>query len=103
MSKCTTKFYIISSISNSMEFASKFLYFTLLGAIALLSCSHLAQSVGHDSSIGFCNDITWGRSAPMMTKVVHKQNNRLFRSVLGRKVELTLRFPEVKEIRQCDF
>lgn len=94
------KFYIISSINNNniMEFASKFLQFTLLGVIALLSCSHLTQSVGHDTSIGFCNDITWGRSAPLMTKVVHKQNNRLFRTVFGRKIELSLRFPEVIKI-----
>lgn len=76
-----------------MEFTPKYLYSSLLGVIALLSCAHVTQSVGHDYNVGFCTDIVWNRSVPLTTKVVHKNNNRAF-SVF-RKIELELRFPEV--------
>lgn len=76
-----------------MEFTSKYLYSSLLGVIALLSWAHMTQSVGHDYNVGFCSDIVWNRSVPLATKVVHKSNNRMFRTF--RKIELELRFPEV--------
>lgn len=85
--------------NNNMEFTSKFLYFSFLSVIALFSCSHVAQSVSHDSNIGFCTNFVWNRSVPLMTTVVHKQNNRMFR--MFRKTDLTLRFPQV--IRNFDF
>lgn len=76
-----------------MELTSKFLYFSLSSIIVFLSCARMTQSVSHDTNIGFCQDVMWDRTVPLMTKVVHKRNNRIFASV--RKIELELRFPEV--------
>lgn len=79
-----------------MKFTLNFLNCLLLGVIAFLSCARTTRSVGHDSNIGICQDVIWNRSAPLMTKVVHKNNNRMFK--MFRKIELTLRFPEVRRI-----
>lgn len=76
-----------------MEFTTKFLTISIFGVIALFSCAHVARSVGHDVNVGFCTNVIWNRSVPMMTKVVHKQNNRMFK--MFRKTNLTIRFPEV--------
>lgn len=72
-----------------MEFTRKFIYLSLLSVIALFA---LQSTLVHSyvSNIGFCSNLSW-----MMTKIVHKQNDKWFKNWFGRKTDKTVRFPEV--------
>lgn len=66
---------------------------TVVSIFVILSCAQQYHCLSHDSIVGYCTDVKRGVVQPVLSKTVHKPNNKWFKAL--RKTDVTLRLPEV--------
>ncbi|XP_055318190.1 uncharacterized protein LOC129576714 [Sitodiplosis mosellana] len=64
--------------------------------LVIFSCAQQYNCLSHDSTIGLCSNVSRNNSVPILSKVIHKPNNKFMKYF--RKTDVTIRFPEVGEL-----
>lgn len=91
-------FTYVNENRPKMKF-EQFVLCTFASILMILSCAEQYQCISHDSSVGFCSNVTRTNSVPLVSKVIHKPNNKFMK--FFRKTEITIRFPEVTVFLFC--